>query len=201
MLTPALLATRPSTIALGTTSAAILRLFAMSRAEPAVTIIQIEAPVSPPENAAGAPGELKNRKSAATQERIATQAAPNSIQPPRPTNVLRPVSPTLFRVSLAVQARLGTATDRRTGPRYHQAVKGKPLTIRLPKDLYDRVAHSAASSNESINSFLIEGAVLRLREVEQRALYDAFTLLGGDRDEADVDFAAEAQSQVVGRDG
>jgi hypothetical protein len=80
-------------------------------------------------------------------------------------------------------------------------VKGKPLTIRLPKDLYDRVAHSAASSNESINSFLIEGAVLRLREVEQRALYDAFTLLGGDRDEADVDFAAEAQSQVVGRDG
>jgi len=49
-----------------------------------------------------------------------------------------------------------------------------------------------------MNTLLQEGLANLIRESEQKALYDAFTLVGDD-EEADLSFAEAAQAEVICR--
>lgn len=49
-----------------------------------------------------------------------------------------------------------------------------------------------------MNALLQEGLVNLIRESEQKALYDAFTLVGDD-EETDLSFAEAAQAEVICR--
>jgi predicted transcriptional regulator len=79
------------------------------------------------------------------------------------------------------------------------AVATKPLTVRLPADLYDRSTEVAKRRRLSMNALIQEGLAAIMREEEYQRLYDAFGELGEDLEEADVAFAAHAQWEVVSR--
>jgi len=71
------------------------------------------------------------------------------------------------------------------------------VSIRLPRGLYQRSREIAAKRGTSMNALVQEGLQMIVRNEQEKALYDSFTLLGKDAQEASVDFAFEAQSEVV----
>jgi predicted DNA-binding ribbon-helix-helix protein len=74
---------------------------------------------------------------------------------------------------------------------------GAALTLRLDEELYTKVKELAQVKKTSITA-LIQGVLSEaLRNEEKRALYDAFTLVGQDQEDADVEFALSAQREVV----
>lgn len=74
----------------------------------------------------------------------------------------------------------------------------KSLTVRLPLALYEAGGALAQRRRTSMNALLQEGLVNLIRESEQKALYDAFTLVGDD-EETDLSFAEAAQAEVICR--
>jgi predicted transcriptional regulator len=78
--------------------------------------------------------------------------------------------------------------------------KVKTLTVRLPLELYERVVETAERRDSSLNATVQEALHLLTQQDQQARLYEAFSLLGEDAAEADVEFAFEAQRQVVTRD-
>jgi hypothetical protein len=76
----------------------------------------------------------------------------------------------------------------------------KTLTVRLPMDLYQQAGEAAQRRKQSMNATIQEALYLLMREERQAQLYEAFSLLGEDAAEADVEFALDAQREVVARD-
>ncbi len=72
-------------------------------------------------------------------------------------------------------------------------------TLRLEEELYTRVKEVARAHHTSFTAFVQGVLADALKREEQKALYDAFTLAGEVREEADVEFAASAQREVVER--
>lgn len=71
-----------------------------------------------------------------------------------------------------------------------------PCTLRLEEEIYTRIKEIARERHTSFTAF-VQGVLADvLKKEEQKALYDAFSLAG---EEADVDFAASAQEEVVKR--
>ena len=80
------------------------------------------------------------------------------------------------------------------------AAKRKALTVRLSPELYRSVAQIAKRRRLPLNRLVQEGLEALARAEEQRRLYDAFSLIAEDVAETDVEFAWEAQKEVVTRD-
>jgi len=75
----------------------------------------------------------------------------------------------------------------------------KTLTIRLPLDLYQAISAVAKQRHISFNVLVQESLSTILKAEEDARLYEAFGHLGADAEEADVEFAAAAQWEVVSR--
>ncbi len=76
----------------------------------------------------------------------------------------------------------------------------KAMTVRLPLDLYRAAAHIAKRRRISISGLVQQSLRDSLEHEKRRQLYEAFSQLAEDRHESDVDFAFDAQAEVV-RDG
>jgi len=75
----------------------------------------------------------------------------------------------------------------------------KTLTIRLPFDLYQAISAVAKQRRISFNALAQEGLSAILQAEDDAKLYEAFGQLGADAEEANVEFAATAQWEVVRR--
>ncbi|HEY3414603.1 MAG TPA: hypothetical protein VGM51_16310 [Armatimonadota bacterium] len=73
----------------------------------------------------------------------------------------------------------------------------KSTSLRLPEDLLSATQALAARQRKSVNALVIESIKRTVRDDEDEVLYDAFSLLGEDA-ESDVEFALQAQSEIVG---
>jgi hypothetical protein len=72
----------------------------------------------------------------------------------------------------------------------------KSMTLRLPETLYS-VGNAAATRRKmSMNALVCESLSSYLKEEEEQVLFDAFTL-AGEADDADVEFAFEAQADAT----
>lgn len=74
-----------------------------------------------------------------------------------------------------------------------------PCTLRLEEEIYTRVKEIAKKRHTSFTAF-VQGVLADvLKKEEQKALYDAFSLAGEDKESAEVEFAVSAQREVVER--
>ena len=74
------------------------------------------------------------------------------------------------------------------------------FTMSFEPDLYRRIKVASGREGRSITSFVKEAVAKKLAEEESAALFNAFTLVGEDLNEASVEFAHDAQRQVVLKD-
>jgi len=76
----------------------------------------------------------------------------------------------------------------------------RTLTIRLPNRLYEIARVIARRRDVSLNA-LVQKALEQIAKDEKEArLYEAFGLLGGHVQEAEVEFALPAQREVLNRE-
>jgi len=73
----------------------------------------------------------------------------------------------------------------------------KTLTIRLSDHEYLEARQLADRENKSLNQLAREGLAQLAREAKRRRLYDDFTQLGDDAAESSVEFATEAQAEIL----
>lgn len=73
----------------------------------------------------------------------------------------------------------------------------RTVTLRLPKDLYDKTAQLALQQNKSLNALLQEGVQRLLKEHAERELSAGFDLLAEHPDECNVEYAMYAQAEVM----
>ena len=78
--------------------------------------------------------------------------------------------------------------------------KTKAMTVRLPIDLYEAGSKVAKRRRVSLNQLVQDSLRAVLKDEADKALYDDFTLAALDKDEVDVEYAFEAQREVVLRD-
>jgi len=78
--------------------------------------------------------------------------------------------------------------------------KVKPMTVRLPLHLYRAGREFARRRRISLNRLVQESLQAAIEAEEERQLYDEFTLLGQDTEECDVEYAFQAQREVVIQD-
>jgi predicted DNA-binding protein len=72
-----------------------------------------------------------------------------------------------------------------------------PFTLRFDQDLYDRVKMTSKREGRSITAFVQEAVARRLEEEEAAVLFQAFTVVGEDLDEASMEYAHDAQREVA----
>jgi hypothetical protein len=72
----------------------------------------------------------------------------------------------------------------------------KSITLRLPEMLYSVGSAAATRRKMSMNALVCESLTSYLKEEEEQALFDAFTL-AGEADDADIEFAFEAQADAT----
>ena len=75
-----------------------------------------------------------------------------------------------------------------------------PFTLRFDQDLYDRVKMTSRREGRSITAFVQEAVAKKLEEEEAAILFEAFTLVGEDLHEASMEYAHDAQREVVLKD-
>ncbi|HEY3416086.1 MAG TPA: hypothetical protein VGM23_04290 [Armatimonadota bacterium] len=76
----------------------------------------------------------------------------------------------------------------------------KALTVRLPAELYRESRKVAESRHISMNTLVQESLSSAVKVAEEERLYAAFTQVGQDMTENDVEFAHEAQWEAVRED-
>ena len=73
----------------------------------------------------------------------------------------------------------------------------KALTIRLPHRVYEESREVAQQQNISLNKLILKSIETIIKAHEKQQLFDAFSMVGEDREEASVEFASHAQREVV----
>jgi hypothetical protein len=73
----------------------------------------------------------------------------------------------------------------------------KALTLRIDESLYIETKKMATKENSSVNSFIEKLIIEKLQEQENQELFNAFSIVGLDKDCSDVEFAFSAQKEVV----
>jgi len=76
----------------------------------------------------------------------------------------------------------------------------KAMTVRLPADLHRASAEVAKRRGISMSGLVQQSLSDTLVHEKRRQLYEAFSRVAEDTDEADAEFAFDAQAEVV-RDG
>ena len=74
------------------------------------------------------------------------------------------------------------------------------FTLRFDLGLYQRVKEFSKREGCSITSFVKDAVTRRIAEEEASTLYHAFTIVGEDTREASVEYAGDAQLEVVLKD-
>jgi len=74
------------------------------------------------------------------------------------------------------------------------------FTLRFDPMLYERIKAVSGSSGLSVTSFVQDAVAKRLREEDEAALFDAFTVVGEDSEESSVEFARDAQREAALKD-
>jgi predicted DNA-binding protein len=74
------------------------------------------------------------------------------------------------------------------------------FTLRFDPMLYERIKAVSECSGQSVTSFVQEAVARKLREEDTAALFDAFTLVGEDSEETNVEFACDAQREAALKD-
>jgi predicted DNA-binding protein len=74
------------------------------------------------------------------------------------------------------------------------------FTLRFNSEFYDRVKTVSERGGRSVTSFVQEAVARKLAEEEAASLFQAFTLVGGDAEEASVEFAHDAQQEAALKD-
>jgi hypothetical protein len=74
------------------------------------------------------------------------------------------------------------------------------FTVRLPRKLYRASSAAAKRRKVSLNRLVQESLAAAIRAEDDRRLYEEFTLLGQDKELTDVEYAFEAEQEVVLRD-
>ncbi len=73
----------------------------------------------------------------------------------------------------------------------------KPVTLRLPESLYEEMKLLAKKTGESLNTVITSSLQEKLKRHAEEELWASFTRLGTEDDEAEVESAIYAQSEVV----
>ena len=73
----------------------------------------------------------------------------------------------------------------------------RAFSVRIPETLYIEAHRVAQSRNLSINSLVSEALMGVVNQAHDRELYEAATLLGLDAEMSSVDFAFDAQAEVI----
>jgi len=80
-------------------------------------------------------------------------------------------------------------------------MKGKvAFTLRFNSAFYDRVKMVSERGGRSVTSFVQEAVARKLDDEKAAYLFQAFTLVGEDTEEASVEFAHDAQQEVAVKD-
>ena len=74
------------------------------------------------------------------------------------------------------------------------------FTIRFDSTFYDRVKAVSARGGRSVSSFVQEAMASKLDDEEAASLFQAFTLVGEDTEEASVEVAHDAQQEAALKD-
>jgi predicted DNA-binding protein len=74
------------------------------------------------------------------------------------------------------------------------------FTLRFDPVFYERIKVVSAREGRSVTSFIQEAVSKKLSDEDVVALYNAFTLVGEDIQEASVDFAQDAQREAALKD-
>lgn len=77
-----------------------------------------------------------------------------------------------------------------------KTMQTKALTLRIDPELHDAVTRLARRQDSSINSYLQRRLQEIVRVEEEKARYDAYTLLGQDV-ETDSEYSIHAQAEVM----
>jgi hypothetical protein len=72
-----------------------------------------------------------------------------------------------------------------------------PLTVRLPQPLYEASKEAARRRKISLSRFIHDCLAGAIREETRRRLHDAFGEVGADAAGSEVEFAREAQAEVI----
>jgi len=75
------------------------------------------------------------------------------------------------------------------------------FTLRFDPMVYERVKEVARFSGQSVTAFVQDAVARKLREKDAAAFFDAFTLVGEDTAETNVEFACDAQREAALKDG
>ena len=73
----------------------------------------------------------------------------------------------------------------------------KCYTLRLPVPLFEKAVALARKRDISLNRLFQEGIGQLCEAEEQNRLFHEFTMIAGDAQDADVEFASVAQAEVV----
>ncbi len=76
----------------------------------------------------------------------------------------------------------------------------RALTLRITPELHHAITRLARDRSLSVNAYVQRQLELAVRLEEEKARYDAYTLLGQDAEACDVAYAAAAQAEVMLRD-
>ncbi len=71
------------------------------------------------------------------------------------------------------------------------------ITLRLPPDLHAAVTQAARSRSQSLNAYIQHSLEELVRAEEENARYAAYTLLGQDAEQCDVEYAIHAQAEAM----
>ncbi|OGP55701.1 MAG: hypothetical protein A2Y65_03040 [Deltaproteobacteria bacterium RBG_13_52_11] len=71
------------------------------------------------------------------------------------------------------------------------------LTLRLPPELYQEAKRVAQEEGESFSAFFRRLLADELRKVEEKKLFNSFSMVAEHTEEADVDYAFQAQREVI----
>ena len=75
----------------------------------------------------------------------------------------------------------------------------KTLTIRLPLSVYEKATDLAKARHQSLNRLVQDGLQWIEAHEREKRLFDDFSAIAeSSRDETEVDFALEAQAEVLG---
>ncbi|OHE24434.1 MAG: hypothetical protein A2Z43_03635 [Syntrophobacterales bacterium RBG_19FT_COMBO_59_10] len=75
------------------------------------------------------------------------------------------------------------------------------ITMRFDPNLYERIKTISRGKGRSITAFVQEAVARKITEEEADVLFDAFTLVGKESRDASVEYACDAQREVILKDG
>jgi hypothetical protein len=73
----------------------------------------------------------------------------------------------------------------------------RTFTVRFPDKLHQSLSASAALRRKSMNTLMQEITEEYLRQEQEKAHFDSYSLLREDRDECSVDFAWDVQKEAI----